>query len=374
MKELKKFLNRTTDLIYNFLEKVINSFKGKNNSSFLKTIIKLVVLVVLYVVVGLIAKGMVIFGSYIIYQVGTTAREILSNIWSITVNFTYFLFIIVSLYHLSEFAQEDDAFLTLSRNQKRDKETKKKVFLTLDGVINILVIILLIPIFTIDIGLLFVLGIMVGYLCQGVYLFSLFGGVLGLIIFFTTIIFLIKSLLSSRKRNIRSYVTALIISGVIVAGSSVGVLLETSNYKNIDSLTTEIPTSSVLYEYKIDSNKSYIIENDDYDRNISLVIDDDLGSYLDIVVRHYTTNSVDTSIKERGNRVKIAYSEELNLEVQDFEKLLNLGVNCLKEKTIYNYTLLKYAKIEVRVSRQYLKNIRFVDKNGREYQPNERSN
>lgn len=374
MKELKKFLNKTTDLIYNFLEKIINIFKENNNSSLLKSIIKLVVLVVLYVVVGLIAKGMIIFGSYIIYQFGTTAREILSNIWSITVNFTYFLFIIVSLYHLSEFAKEDNAFLTLSRNHKRDKETKKKVFLTLDGIIKILVIIILIPIFTIDIGLLFVMGIMVGYLCQGVYLFSLFGGVFGLIIFFTTIIFLIKSLLYSKKRNIKGFVTALIISGVIVAGSSVGVLLETANYKNVDSLTTEFSTSSFLQEYKIDLNKKYVIENDDYDRNVTLVIDDDLGSYLDIIVRHYTTNYINTSIKERGNLVKIAYSEDLNLEVQDFEKLLNLGVNCLKDKTIYNYTLLKYAKIEVRVSSQYLKNIRFVDKNGREYQPNERSN
>ena len=132
--------------------------------------------------------------------------------------------------------------------------------------------------------------------------------------------------------------------------------------------------SVLRYEYKMDTKKEYVIYNNGYDKNLEFVIDEDLGSYIEVVITHSTTNEVKTSIKTEDDKVIISYDKYLNITPSDFENIINLGVSCIKDKTIYNYTLLKYAKIQVRVSEKYKDNIKFVDSKGKEYTPNERSN
>ena len=127
------------------------------------------------------------------------------------------------------------------------------------------------------------------------------------------------------------------------------------------------------FKYKINNKKDYVI-NHHGDKNLELVIDDDLGSYLEIRVNHTTTNVVNTKINEEDDKVSIVYYEDLDIKTKDFEKIFNLGIRCIKDKTIYNYTLLKYATIEVRVSSDYAENIKFIDDKGKEYTPYERIN
>lgn len=372
MKQLKKILNKSSDLIYNFLDKLATIIKNDNHSLLIKTIIKLTLLIIIYFACGLIAEGLIKGGIYVIEYIGATGTSILNGIWTTTVNFTYFLFIVVSIYQIAEMAEKDKTFFSLYKNKKKDKEVKKRIFFTLENIIKILGTIALIPLFITDIGLLFILGIMIGYLNQGVYLYSLFITIIGLIIFFTTIIFLIKKLLSPETNNFKKHLYLTISSGLIISLSIVCLLFETSEYKINNDLTTDFNTSTIKYEYKINPNKEYYISNEGNDRNIDLVIDDDLGSYLEIIIKHRNTNEVKTNLKELDKKIIISYEQDLNLEITDFEKIFNLGITSIKEKTIYNYTLLKYAEIEVRTSSDYAKYIKFVDSKGKEYNPYER--
>ncbi len=374
MKELKKILNKTTDAIYNFLEKISKAINKKDNAHVIKTIIKVIILFLLYMVLGWVTDGIVSIGKSIIYQVGMTGRSLLSSIWTVVVNFTYFLFVVVSLYRLTEVAQKDKEFITLSKDSKKDRNAKKRVFLTIENVIKVLGTIILIPIFVLDIAMIFVLGIMVGYLRQSIYLIGLFIIAIGLILFFTGIIFLIKTLLSPWKDTFKKYVYVVILAGILLAGGSITILFETQDYKTVDALTSDFTNSTFEYQYKMYKGLDYVITNNGKDSYMNLVVDDDLGSYLEIIILHATTNEVKTNIKQIDNKLKIGYEEELNLGVNDLEKLLNFGVSCIKEKTIYNYNLLKYAKIEVHVSSEYAKQIKFVGANGKEYSPYERNN
>lgn len=372
MKELKKILNKTSKFIYKLLDKVSSYIKDDDNALLIKSIIKVIVLLVIYFVLGFVADLIINIGSYIIYQVGTTARGVLSSVWATVVNFTYFLFIIASLYRLNEMAEKDKDFLVFSKNRNKDKKTKEKIYITIESVIKILGTIILVPIFVIDIGLLFGIGIMVGYARQGIYVYSAFGIVIGLIIFFTSVIFLIKTLLSPGKNNLKKYIYSIIIAGLLVAVGSVTILFEVSPYETVDSLTSDFSSSVVKYEYKLNKDDIYVIDNNNSDMNMTLIVDDDMGSYMDVVIYHYDTNEVKSSLKRQKGKVRLSYDEELDLELSDFENIFNLAVNCVKEKRLYNYTLLKYAKIEVRVSSDYAKNIKFVNNSGREYIPYER--
>ena len=370
MKELKKFLNKSTDIIYNFLDKVANIFKNDDKTMIIKTIIKLVVLVLIYFICGLIADGLVLGGSYIIYQVADTGRSILSGIWNIVVNLTYFLFIIVSLFELTHIAEKDNKFFAIYT----DKKSKKKLFLTINNIIKALGIVILIPLFVIDIASLFALGIMVGYLRKGIYLISLFVALIAMVLFITTIILLIKKLLSRENNNLKKYLASMIISGVVIAGGFIGLIIETANYKIDQNLTTDFKMSVIKNEYKMDTTKDYVFYNNGNNENIKLVIDEDMGSYIEVKITHSQTSEVSSKIKKENNKMNIYYDQDLNIQPDDLENLLNLGVSCLKDKTIYNYTLLKYAKIEVRVSSQYADKIKFVNKKGNEYTPYERNN
>lgn len=371
MKDFKKFINKISDAIYNFLEKIANSIKDEKQSIVIKATIKVIVLIIIYFLGQLIAEGIISAGTYIIHSISSTGRTLLSSIWAIAVSFTYFLFVIVSLYRLIAMAEEDSSFFILFKNKRKDKAIKKKLFEGLSTIIKILTTLILIPIFTVDIVLIFILGIMIGYLKEGIYLYSLFGGVVGLIIFFTILIFIIKELLTPGDSKLKRYLYITITSAIIVTLSCISFLFETAQYKVNKNLTSDFNSSTLKYEYKINDKKDYVI-NHHGNKNMNLVIDDDLGSYLQIVVTHVTTNVVNTKTNEDDEKVNIVYYEDLDLKMKDFEKIFNLGLNCIKDKTIYNYTLLKYATIEVRVSSKYAENIKFIDTKGKVYAPYER--
>lgn len=371
MKELKNILNTATDHVFKFLEKTADAIKDDKKSILIKLIIKLSLLVLVYLVCGLITEGIIELGTYIIYLVGTSARALLSSVWSVIVKFMYFLFILVSLYRLTSMAEKDNNFISIFKNKKKDKETKERIFVTVEIIIKIFRTIILIPLFVLVIGLLFAFGVMVGYVKEGMYLYSLFVIDLGLVSVFTALILLIKEFLTPGDKMVKRCLTTIIISSIVVVLGSVGLLVETKDYKINKSLTTDFKTSQIKYEYKINNKKDYVIYHDGRDANLELVIDDDLGSYLEIVITHTNTNIVNATLKEENNKVKIRYDEDLNIRMSDVENIYNLALTCMKEKTIYNYTLLKYATIEVRVSSDYADNIKFVNEKGKEYSPYE---
>jgi len=374
MKELKKILNKSSNYIYKILNKLSDFIKNDEYTTFIKTILKVIVLILIYSICGLIADGLNKIGHYIIYQVADTGRSLLSGIWTITVNLTFFIFITSSLYQLITMAVKDNNFIVLYQNKKKNKDVKRKLFLAMETVVKILGTISLIPLFIGDIGALFLLGILIGYLRKGIYLISLFFFVIGIILFFTSIILLIKKLISITDMNFKKHVITIIVAGTLIAGSSLGVLLETSSYSIDQNLTTDFHISTIKQEYKMDPTKEYIIYNNNNNKNLNLVIDDDLGSYIEIIIKHSTTSEVKSSIKNDKDKVKIFYNQDLNIQTEDLKNIINLGVSCIKDKTIYNYTLLKYAEIEVRVSSKYAENIKFIDAKGKEYTPYERSN
>lgn len=371
MKELKNILNTATDHVFKFLAKTADAIKDDKKSILIKLIIKLSLLVLVYLVCGLITEGIIELGTYIIYLVGTSARALLSGVWSAIVKFMYFLFILVSLYRLTSMAEKDNNFISIFKNKKKDKETKERIFVTVEIIIKIFRTIILIPLFVLVIGLLFAFGVMVGYVKEGMYLYSLFVIDLGLVSVFTALILLIKEFLTPGDKMVKRCLTTIIISSIVVVLGSVGLLVETKDYKINKSLTTDFKTSQIKYEYKINNKKDYVIYHDGRDANLELVIDDDLGSYLEIVITHTNTNIVNATLKEENNKVKIMYDEDLNIRMSDVENIYNLALTCMKEKTIYNYTLLKYATIEVRVSSDYADNIKFVNEKGKEYSPYE---
>jgi hypothetical protein len=83
---------------------------------------------------------------------------------------------------------------------------------------------------------------------------------------------------------------------------------------------------------------------------------------MEVKISHYTTSTVDTYVQEGNKETLIKYDEGLNIEFKDYEKVYNLIISCLKEKRIYNYNLLKYGDIEIRMSSEYKDNVKVINR------------
>jgi len=370
MKELKKIVNEISDFLYKWFGKFFKLLSSDKNSQLVKFGIKVIVLIIIYLLIGFFANSITVLGKIIIYDYGTNARAILYGLWRGIVNFSYSLFVIVSLYRLIT-ENMNNNFIVLSNDKVKNKELKKKVHISVEVIARIVCIIFLLPLFAITICLLYVLGLMAGYALKGIYLISLFAGVIGSIIFATTLIFMIKKMFSKSPFKSKNYLYIFIFSTFLICTSTVGINIETTKFERINSLTNDFTTMRIKNEYKI-NNKIYYITNNGKDQNINMVIDDDLGSYLEVIIDHADTSLVSSHIEVHDNKVFIKYEQDLDLNLRDLNRIYNMGITMIKDKKLYNYTYLKYATIEVRVSSDYAKNIRFINAQGREYCPDEK--
>ena len=362
MKELKEFLDKGTNAIFKWLNKISDAITSGKYSVIIKTVIRILLLLLIYWLVGILFNAIKYLGVVLIYLIGIQGRMLISTFWSIIVELTYALFVIVTLYKLIIDYKNNSKDKLLFKNKKKDDIVKDKFFSVASIFIKVLSVVILIPLFIIDIGAVYAFGLLFGFLNEGVKLVSLFTGVIGIILFVTALIFLIKILLSENETNPKSYFNTIIISIIIIALSGIMFISETKDYKRVDTLTEDFKLTTIRQQYKLDSKKKYIISNNGGLRKINIVIDDDLGSYMEVKIVHYTTSSIDTKVIEGNKETTITFDQNLNLEFEDIEKLYNLTISTLKDKKIYNYNLLKYGDIEIKVSSEYKKNIKVVNR------------
>ena len=362
MKEFKEFLDKSTNGIYKWLNKISEKITSGKYSVAIKTIIRIVLLIIIYWLIGILFNAFKYLGIVLIYLIGVSGRNIISTFWTITVELTYALFVIVTLYRLIIDYKKSSKDKLIFKNKKKDDEVKEKFFSGTITFVKILSFVILIPLFIIDIGSIYIFGLLFGFLNKGIQLVSLFTLVFGIIIFITSLIFLIKILLSEKEDVPKKYFNLIIVSITIIALSGVLFVFETNNYQRVDTLTEDFKTTTIRQQYKLDSKKKYIINNNGGLRKINVVVDDDLGSYMEVKIVHYTTNSIKTTVREGNKETTISFNQNLNIELGDLEKLYNLTTTSLKEKKMYNYNLLKYGDIEVRVSSEYKNNIKIVNR------------
>ena len=358
MKNFNKQFDELTNKVIKLLNKLSSKILDSKNKYAIKFIIKLVLLVLIYIIAGLIFKFVSLAGRGIINYMDFSGTTILSNIWSIVVYFTFFIFIISTLNKfILEFINGDEKILF--RSKKKDNEVKKKIISTSSLVIKTLTVVILIPLFAIDIAFIYLLGLSIGYLFENIYLISIFIGLIGLIIVCTSIIFIIKSLTALNDKRFNKYSKVLIAGSIIVLSSILIFMFETKDYKRINSLTDDFGKSAYVQEYKLNSHSKFYITNNRHN-NIKIEYDEDLGSYMDVYVEHYTTSEVNTRVRHTSNNDYLDFNCDLTIEATDINNIYKLVITSIKEKNIYNYNKLKYANITIKVSPEYKDNIILV--------------
>lgn len=171
----------------------------------------------------------------------------------------------------------------------------------------------------------------------------------------------------------RKYLFKLFLGFVIFLVGAAYFYIETIDYKIDTNLASNIVMRDEVLEYEISKDKEFILSNSNTNKNMQLIIDNNLDNkvkieinYAEMLMLHSNYSTVKSNNKE-VNRINL--DSDLVPDWKNIVSLYDLGINSLNDKTIYNYNLLKYPLVRVYVHENYRANIKFVGKDGRVYNP-----
>ena len=147
--------------------------------------------------------------------------------------------------------------------------------------------------------------------------------------------------------------------------------LETIDFDIDKNLTNNLEMEQEVLEYEIEDDETFRITNFNTNKNMNLYIDNSLSNEVRIVVVYPDIMRIKSgyyTIDEK-NLVRINIENELVMNFDTLNDLYDLGIISLKNKTLYNYSLLKYSEVRVFVNEDHKENIEFVGTNGKAYNP-----
>lgn len=168
----------------------------------------------------------------------------------------------------------------------------------------------------------------------------------------------------------KKYLITLLVGIILFFTGITCFYLETRNYKEDKYLTANFSLEKTALEYDIYENQIFKITNDKTNKNMNIYIDNSLNNKIQIVVVHSDMLEIKNNYSKEKDLVNIDLDSNLIIkEWNDVVDIYSLAVTSFTNKTIYNYTLLKYPEIRIYVNENNLDNIRFVKENGKIYNP-----
>lgn len=150
--------------------------------------------------------------------------------------------------------------------------------------------------------------------------------------------------------------------------------IETIDYSVSSNLSNHISMKVEKLEYEISNDKTFVITNRNSNKNIQLLIDNSItDNKVKVEIDHANILNVASNyyvINDDGKEFnKLDFESALSISKDTVLSLYDLGIDSLRDKTVYNYNLLRYPNIKVYVHENYRENIKFVNTNGEVYNP-----
>ena len=160
----------------------------------------------------------------------------------------------------------------------------------------------------------------------------------------------------------KKHINILLIGFLMFILGLISLNFEFVKYDFVDYMPSDFEEIVDSYTINIKTDKVYKIARAKYNQNISIkkVVNNNLNDEIYVEVRHLSTSSSTSTIRNTENGTAIVFSNDLKLKVKDLKRIPSLVVDCIKNKKIYNYNLLKYSKITIYGNEEVLKNIEVI--------------
>lgn len=325
----------------------------------IKVIIMILIILILKIPVDLIGR----LGVVIIYKIGTIFRYYLSVGWIALTIYSYYILSLVLIYKVFKDIFENKELNIIEMDRKKDKKIKKDFFIPILRVIRAIIIAMLFPIFIIIVLLFSGLGASIALLVNKTYLISLFIVIIGLIIIFFMVGYIVVKYTFDSTKDIKKYIEKLFIGFAVFIFGILAFGFETLNFSYSKSLPVNFNSSEIKTSVKYDNEREYIILKGKNNDNIIINknIDNSLGDEIVIKGKYLETSKLSYVVNTIDNETIIEFYNDLNLDSNKIEKIYNSLIASIVDRTMYNYKKLKYSMIEIYASEDILKNIIIED-------------
>ena len=311
---------------------------------------KFILLLCYIFIIKALFDGISEFGVSLIYYFAISLRSVLSLIYIFIVEFAKDLIILYTLYKNLNIFTSSNYYKKLYAKDKKMLKGKEKVFNVAKYIIKALSFVLLV-----ELGLIASITLILSSLLVTLFIKS--GAYsIGISLLFVTIFlicfFLFKEIYNkfigkSKKTNKKLFACLFlsVIVSVIVFG------YETNSYKYTAKLPLGFKTEDKELYFDIQDKKEIIFKSNSKYDNVKIYEDSTLDGKMKVVLTQFeTAKTYYTSYLNDDNRLNLVFDSYFDPNVETLTDILKIGVNTIKNKTIYNYNMLKYPEITIYVN------------------------
>lgn len=375
-----KTKNQFNNLIDEFLSLISRSgalFTRLGAKETVKIIIKLIIVALMLSIFRIPVDYLISLGNTVFNLMGEYVGNVLRSIWVFIINIAYFAFYFVALIYIykSQFLDKYDKELPTEESKKTNndesdnqrsinsKKNETPIFeKRTNGFLDIIgkIALIFIKIIVFFISIPFMISFLGMFCALIISLILLFKGVcyIGLILCLIFAILLNYVVLDSLMSFILSHtikatkiiaIFLISLAGLGIGGGIFALEISQTEYKN--KVPEEIKLNT--YEDVVKMQEELIIYSDYYNINTTYVVDNSLGNNV-IIERSYDKRYVDLSIIEEDNYI---YFDRINNDSIN-KDMFNMLINNLKNKQLYNYSLLYHVDITIKSTDSNIKKLK----------------
>ena len=299
-------------------------------------------------------------GVDLIYSIAVSLRGILSLIWTTIIEFARWLLTLYLLFKNLKIFMNSSYYKRLYVKDQEMNKKKKKFFNTTSSVLKYLSVPFLLFLCISIAFLLAFLTLQVYMLINGMYSASL----ILITVILTFICYSIFRNIQYKFFNLGSIVRkrTIAIMSIFFLFSLLLFSYETSGYEVNSTLPTGFKIENKIMYFDVMRGQDIILKSGSKYENIHVYTDDTLVNQIRVELEYFdTANANYTYYFNDNDDLFMEFNSELDFHIKDFDYVLKLVIDTIRDKTLYNYNLFKYPTINVYVSSDYLNDVTLLD-------------
>ena len=321
----------------------------KNNVYF--WLFKFIALIACLIFVDFVFEAIKYVGVDLIYLFAVSLRSVLSALFYIGVTFTQWVVITYILLKNLKIFTKSTYYSRLYAKDRYMLKKKKRFFGVIESVLQAFGIVYLVFVGMVEVLLVSVITMLITLAFNQMYMFSLLAICVVLLIMCVLLFEEIKSKFFGYKSRVKKehlYVTLLALIFTIICFG-----YETNTYKVSNSLPDKMDTITQSFNLTLPNiNDVYISSNAKFN-NVDLKVDNSLNNAIRVEVEYFKTAKPSyVNYFNDKNNIELRFDGDIDFGVENIKDVFTLGMETVKNKTMYNYNMFKYPKVKIYVSRE----------------------
>ena len=319
----------------------------KNNVYF--WLFKFLILIVYLIVINAFFELVKELGVSLIYLFAVSLRSVLSTIYMAGITFIQFIFTTYVLLKNLKIFTGSTYYKRLYSKDRYMQKKKRRFFGVIESVLQAFGIVYLVFIGIISVFLIGIVIMLISLALNNLYMFSLLAIVIILLVMCFFIFEEIRSKFFGYKSKIKKEYLYVGLLALIFAIICFG--YETNSYKLNPGLPENMETVTHGFNMTLPNIEDVYISSNAKFNNIELKVDESLTDTLRVEVEYYETAKVSyVSYFNDDNNIELRFDGETDFKLKNVQDVFKLGMETIKNKTMYNYNMFKYPKVRVYVS------------------------